>query len=174
MFKNKLLKGFLFSSTYHTALLVYRKKTHSIVFIKARCGIRYIFSMCVPQRNKYSELLLFLIKHNITSVLFQTQEKVKVTLSRWDKKRHLSFHTLGQTKTKNICKTFVQRQPNVFDAGPTLYKCYTNVLCLCQPNVFDAGPTLYKCYTNVLCLFGIHLWALHNTLQNSDHLDKML
>ena len=24
--------------------------------------------------------------------------------------------------------TFVQRRPNVFDASPTLYKCYTNVL----------------------------------------------
>ena len=33
-------------------------------------------------------------------------------------------------QTQNICKTFVQRRPNVFDVGPTLYKCYTNVLCL--------------------------------------------
>ena len=33
--------------------------------------------------------------------------------------------------TKNICITFVQRRPNVFDIGPILYKiCYTNVLCL--------------------------------------------
>ena len=31
---------------------------------------------------------------------------------------------------QNICKTFVQRRPNVFDAGPTLYKCCTNGLCL--------------------------------------------
>ena len=30
-------------------------------------------------------------------------------------------------QTQNICLTFVQRRPNVFDAGPTLYKCYTNV-----------------------------------------------
>ena len=28
------------------------------------------------------------------------------------------------------CTTVVQRRPNVFDVGPTLYKCYTNVLCL--------------------------------------------
>ena len=28
------------------------------------------------------------------------------------------------------CITFVQRWPNVFDVGPALYKCYTNVLCL--------------------------------------------
>ena len=32
--------------------------------------------------------------------------------------------------TQNICITFVQRRPNVFDAGPTLYKCYIDALCL--------------------------------------------
>ena len=31
-------------------------------------------------------------------------------------------------QTKNICITFVQCRPNVFDVGPTLNKCYTNVL----------------------------------------------
>ena len=30
---------------------------------------------------------------------------------------------------QNICIAFVQRRPNVADVGPTLYKCYTNVLC---------------------------------------------
>ena len=33
-------------------------------------------------------------------------------------------------QTKNIFITFVQRRPNVSDAGPALYKYYTNVLCL--------------------------------------------
>ena len=33
-------------------------------------------------------------------------------------------------QTQNFCITFVQRRPNVFNVGPTLYKCYTNVLCL--------------------------------------------
>ena len=33
-------------------------------------------------------------------------------------------------QTKNICITFIQRRLNVFDVGPTLYKCYTNILCL--------------------------------------------
>ena len=32
-------------------------------------------------------------------------------------------------KDKTFVITFVQRRPNVFDVGPTLYKCYTNVLC---------------------------------------------
>ena len=37
----------------------------------------------------------------------------------------------GHTQqTQDICITFIQRWPNVFDVGPTLYKCYRNVLCL--------------------------------------------
>ena len=32
------------------------------------------------------------------------------------------------SQTQNICITFTQRWPNVFDVGPTLYKCYTNVI----------------------------------------------
>ena len=32
-------------------------------------------------------------------------------------------------KTQTICIKFVQSRPNVLDAGPTLYNCYTNVLC---------------------------------------------
>ena len=33
-------------------------------------------------------------------------------------------------QTQNICITFIERRPNVFDVGLTLYKCYTNILCL--------------------------------------------
>ena len=33
-------------------------------------------------------------------------------------------------QTQNTCMTFVQRRPNVFDVGPALYTCYTNVLRL--------------------------------------------
>ena len=40
-----------------------------------------------------------------------------------------SQHLVTQ-QTQNICITFIQRRPNVFDVGPTLHKCYTNVLCL--------------------------------------------
>ena len=37
---------------------------------------------------------------------------------------------MSSQQTQNICIAFVQRRPNVFDADPTLCKCYTNVLCL--------------------------------------------
>ena len=33
-------------------------------------------------------------------------------------------------QTQNICIAFVQRKANVFDVDPTLYKCYTNALCM--------------------------------------------
>ena len=35
-----------------------------------------------------------------------------------------------QANTKHLYITFIQRRPNVSDVGPTLHKCYTNVLCL--------------------------------------------
>ena len=41
-----------------------------------------------------------------------------------------SFLTRYSQQTQNICMTCVQRRPTVFDVGPTLYECYTNVLCL--------------------------------------------
>ena len=39
---------------------------------------------------------------------------------------------LSNTKqqTRNITITFIQRRPNMFNVGPTLHKCYTNILCL--------------------------------------------
>ena len=33
-------------------------------------------------------------------------------------------------QTQNICITFVKCWANVEDVGTTLYKCYTNVLCV--------------------------------------------
>ena len=50
---------------------------------------------------------------------------------------------------QNICITFVQRRPNVFDVGATLYKCYTNVLCLlgsprvCHPLIQNSRVCLH-------------------------------
>ena len=41
----------------------------------------------------------------------------------------LHLHVLSQ-QTQNICITFIQCWTNVEDVGPTLYKCYTNVLYL--------------------------------------------
>ena len=40
------------------------------------------------------------------------------------------------------------------DAGPTLNQQTQSIWITFWPNVFEAGLTLYKCYTNVLCLLG--------------------
>ena len=55
----------------------------------------------------------------------------------------LARHLVCESQqTQNICITFVQCRSNVFDVGPTLYKCYTNVLCL--PG-YDRSYLLVKC-----------------------------
>ena len=51
------------------------------------------------------------------------------------------------------CMAFIQCRPNVFDAGPTLHKCYTNSLCL--PG--SAGPASNQHCFNVSCKLGINL-----------------
>ena len=42
-------------------------------------------------------------------------------------------------ETKKTCITFIQCRPNVYDVGPTLYKCYTNVLCLLRRRSINVG-----------------------------------
>ena len=42
-------------------------------------------------------------------------------------------------QAQNIYITFVQRRPNVFDVGPALYKCYTNVLFTALPHTDQRG-----------------------------------
>ena len=73
-------------------------------------------------------------------------------------------------KTQNICITFVQCWTNVFDVGPTLYKCYTNVFVfsvilsqswmfsLTCPHSVDTAhqtphfdPTLGECLASIEC-----------------------
>ena len=48
-------------------------------------------------------------------------------------------------QTQNIRITFVQSLPNVFDVGPTLYKCYTNVLYLLGYQHFNSASVTLIC-----------------------------
>ena len=49
------------------------------------------------------------------------------------------FDATSTRPTQNICITFVQYRPNVFDVGSTLYKCYTN-LCFVFAGYVNATP----------------------------------
>ena len=48
--------------------------------------------------------------------------------TQWIMKGYMIEFPIQQTQ--NICITFIQRRPNVFDVGPTLYKRYTDVFVL--------------------------------------------
>ena len=62
---------------------------------------------------------------------------------------------LGPTEqTQNICITFVPRGPGGFDVGPTLYKCYTNGLCLLR-RWADIVQMLYKWF--VFAGYGVNI-----------------
>ena len=50
--------------------------------------------------------------------------------SEYHDEKLINLHQRTPTQqTQNIFITCVQRRPNVFDVGPTLYKCYKTVLC---------------------------------------------
>ena len=51
-------------------------------------------------------------------------------ISSWNTAQYLTLYVHTSQQTLNIGITFVQWWTNVEDVGPTLYKCYTNVLCL--------------------------------------------
>ena len=72
-------------------------------------------------------------------------------------------------QTQNICITCIQRRPNVFDVGTTLYKWYTNVLCLlgyhCLYNISPSTllfkqvmllPALVNCTIIFYCSHNTH------------------
>ena len=60
---------------------------------------------------------------------------------------NMPAYFLPSQQTQNICITFIQRRPKVSDAGPTLYKCYTNILYLWGLFVFaeQYGHRLRRC-----------------------------
>ena len=67
-------------------------------------------------------IFVFLFQNKYSNNLCRSQRK-------WIFSR-LVFLICVTQQTQNICMTFVQCWTSVEDVGPTLYKCYTNVLCL--------------------------------------------
>ena len=83
----------------------------------------------------------------------------------------------GTQQTQNNCITFIQRRPNVFDAGPTLYKCYTNVLCLLGMAKWPpiggwllirvAAHSRFYCNINMYICRDYHCFSLLNVTRRS-------
>ena len=81
---------------------------------------------------------------------------------------------LGTQQTQNICITFVQRRPNVEDVGPTLYKCYANVLCLLGRQHESFALLLWSTNTQVMSTMIIasnirflSLFSLHSASEET-------
>ena len=73
------------------------------------------------------QLPVHFIRHENSQVVldyYQPHEEFEASCSF-----RLVEGSINQQK-QTISITFVQHQPNVSDVGPTLYKCYTNFLCL--------------------------------------------
>ena len=66
---------------------------------------------------------------------------------------HVQFFC-ENNKPANICITFIQCWANVQDVGPTLYKYYTNVLCLLGRITHCHPPSKHGHSTNVVSMLG--------------------
>ena len=78
-----------------------------------------------------------------------------------NRKEHQNSQNIIPSKHKTFCITFVQRRPNVFDVGPTMYKCYIiQMFCaywVCATYLIDTYNTLaarrQKTYTEYTMRF---------------------
>ena len=57
------------------------------------------------------------------------QPPLIIVHSRGKKYIKLLYFRYTSQKTQNICITILQFWSNVENVGPTMYKCYTNILC---------------------------------------------
>ena len=82
--------------------------------------------LLLKMENSWPPFLSIIIMNNVHWL-----EVRDASSSEWKFQRIVLAGLCNVTQqTQNIYVTFVQRRPNVFDVGQTLYKCYTNVLCL--------------------------------------------
>ena len=72
------------------------------------------------QGNSYVVMVL-----TRTAYLTARQSKIETPYLQF---QDVTVGSLSQ-QTQHICILLIQRRPNVEDVGPTLSKCYTNVLC---------------------------------------------
>ena len=85
--------------------------------------IIYVCIVCISVK-----IILFTFKLWKLEALRNVDVVLETNLTSQLKYSMVNRNLLLTPANTNICITFVQRRPNVFDAGPTLYKCYTSVL----------------------------------------------
>ena len=98
----------------------------------------------------------------ITSQVFVSPIMTKPLVHNWDNSQavchlHRSITisaSCTSQQTQNMCITFIRCRPKVFAVGPTLYKCYRNVLCL-------LGWVLIGIDFCVICVIKIDNYSLN-------------
>ena len=78
------------------------------------------------------------------SLIASNATKIRFVALKYETAYEIGSHLVCTQQTQNICIKFVQRRPNVFDVGPTLYKWYTNVLWLLGSRHRKAFNILYN------------------------------
>ena len=126
---------------------VWRHKNRSCSWGLSESQAVIIFCTVTASINVYpfsSALHCFLLRRNKYCSVVQCRTErfiylfIEIYLYRVDIiSSHAIFHNYVPCsdfviwkQTQHICITFIQRWSNVFNFGPTLCKCYTNVLCL--------------------------------------------
>ena len=103
-----------------------------------------IVRVCIPER--YPENILKIQKYELCTITFgkKHQENLETYVSMFltgptfgiiaafTELFHDLFNILPNQQAQNLSIAFVQRLSNVFDVGPALYKCYTNILRLLE------------------------------------------
>ena len=94
-------------------------------------GVNIMIKLLLKSFHNQFSLLSVWRNINVCWYRFFLKRLKQVRKHEHYKLKYYQEHIIGATQqTHIICITFIQRRPNVFDVGPTLYKCYTNVLCL--------------------------------------------
>ena len=82
------------------------------------------------QHGKYGSAKYLILLSNKGNLHLQTTLFIglKYFLETPSQNTDACWSIITPPSNENICIPFVQRRPNVFDVGPTLYKCCTNVV----------------------------------------------
>ena len=120
-----------------------------------------LMEITMTSNQKVSRMIIMLSMNFLVYVIYDLLQTGICRLSTVWLSACINKHNSSQ-QTQNICTTFIQRRPNVFDVCLTLYKCYTNVSCLlglspAESNWFELFKLPRRIYA--------HAWHMLNTIQ---------
>ena len=127
---NELIKDYqvYLSGVRHPDAAVWRACVHQIGRLVTKCWFN-VWDVGSTLKKRLVYVLIYVIIWSLIQtwhcVLIPSHNSsVTQLIFSW------TFQAHRIPENTNICIAFIQRRPNVSDVGPTLYNCYTNVVCL--------------------------------------------